>query len=219
MSTVLLTRPASDSALLAAQLAENDIESVICPVIHIRHLTVPHLPPADALILTSRHALHAARGVESPCYVVGENTANLARKNGMHVARTASTAEALAPLLPQTARLLYLSGENISYDFSHPCLTRVAVYEAKAAEALSQQAIRALQAGQITGAAFYSARSARLFHQLLHKEGIGNQLKNAVAYCMSAAVAQECDQSLWHRIAIAQQPDAEAMLTLLLQEK
>lgn len=216
MPTVLLTRPQQDSDTLAAELTEHGISCIISPVIAIiPHAFSPVDMPVDAIILTSRHALHAAKDMKAPCYIVGANTAQAAQAHGLHVAAQAETAEELAKLLPTNKTFLYLSGAHISHPFDHA--KRVVVYSAQAQTILSQDALNAFRKHQLSGVVLFSARSAMLFCDLIQHYGLEKEIRHLNAFCLSNTVAQHCNALAWKRICVAQAPSQHAMVELLSQ--
>lgn len=218
MFTVLLTRPQQDSNALADRLAEHGIASIISPVIMIKPHTVT-LPdaPIDAILLTSRHALHAVAGLTMPCYAVGAQTALAAQQCGLHVAAQAETAEALLPLLPANKTYFYPSGAHISHDFEPFTITRAVAYSAEAATMLSAPALHAIRNRTLDGVVLFSARSARIFSELLTQHGLQEQAGNLNVYCLSGAVAQHCNALKWKHIYISSAPTQQAMVELLAQ--
>ena len=86
--TVLLTRPAPDSAAFAAALTERiAVPVVVSPLMRIvTDGTLPNMDDVDGVIFTSRNGVRAYRelnGPARPCYCVGPGTAEEARAAGM----------------------------------------------------------------------------------------------------------------------------------------
>ena len=229
MSCIWLTRPQADSASIAAALTARGIASCIAPVMRIAPL--PFEPPAaapDALLLTSRHAVPALprHWQHLPVFCVGTATAEAVRAQdfrNLHVGP--GDLLQLLPLIVQTLTngqsLLYLSGEDIQLDPA-PLLamqqihcTRIAVYEAVAEAMLPSFLRMRLEAGDITGAAFFSARSARLACRLLVEEGLAAHAAQMDAYCLSLPVAEAAGALPWRRVHASHTPSREAMLEMI----
>lgn len=220
MRNLILTRPQADSSALANTLQTHGIPTIISPCLNIELYSIAvDAADIDGVILTSRHALHAATGISAPCYVVGEHTATLAVKNGLNVTHVAATAEALAAALPHSGQLLYLSGEHVSTDFTEATqadIKRVVTYTAHAAETLEASAIDALHKSAVDGVVFYSARSAEVFGVLLESAALSHAAENLTAYCISLNTAASCAALPWGDVRIADAQDGQAMMELLL---
>lgn len=223
--TLWLTRPAEDSAALAAALT---LPSIIAPVMEIVPIavTLPNKKP-DALVLTSRHAAYAIPNAwhALPVYCVGEATAEAARAKGCNYVQIGkSSALDLLPLIHAQqkagSRLLHLSGEEVKIDLvpllalHHIQLERSIVYTTKPA-ALPDAFWPILRTGSITGAVFYSPQSARFAMQLLGAEIA--HLSQATAYCLSLDVAHAAAAMLFQRLLTCPVPTHTAMLELLSQ--
>ena len=63
-------------------------------------------------------------------------------------------------------------------------------YHAVAADTLDEACVHALKEHKITGASFFSPRSATLAMDLLKQYGLTDLMANIDAYCLSLAVAQ-----------------------------
>ena len=120
MATLLLTATAPVSQALAPKLERLGHQVIIHPLLKITPLAfTPPTPLPEAILITSRYALPAARAhLNLPLYVVGEHTAKLAKSQGHEIAHIAKTAKAIEPHLP--ANTHYLRGRDISYEFSLP---------------------------------------------------------------------------------------------------
>jgi uroporphyrinogen-III synthase len=213
---LLLTRTEQDNRLLAEMLAQKGHQPIFAPLLHIRQ--VPHQLPAGSpqdIILTSRHAVPVAASYHTArFYVVGEQTALGLRQNGCsHIVAEAPDAARLLPLLADDGRdYLYLSGKDIRCDFAqalnNSAVTRIVVYDAAAETTLQEDALHALQHGEVDGALFFSPRTAEIFHHLYPQT-----LSSMTAFCLSAAVAEVCEShGEWGNIIVADQPTLAAML-------
>lgn len=124
MMRVLVTRPECGARRTAERLTELGAEPVLLPLTRIDPLPFPDEFDAsglDAVAATSANALrHAAPDLlaaiaRPPCFVVGEESANAARRRGLLDVRVgdgdaAGLARLLASTLPRGGRLLYLCG-------------------------------------------------------------------------------------------------------------
>lgn len=222
--TVLLTRPQADNTTLAKQLAALDIATVESPLLTIIPQTASPLQNTpDALLVTSRHAVHACSAYpDIPLYAVGEQTAALAAASGCRViAAHAPDAAGLVAHLPQGhCRIAYLSGDFIRFDFAAALplaeIERVITYKSIAATSLTPAAQAALNAGHVDSAVLYSPRSAEIFAALL-PEKFRNRLS---VYCLSPAIAETCAATGgWKAIKTSTEPTQAAMIELLAKHK
>ena len=85
---VLITRPGEDGTALAEVLKTNGVETVIEPLLAIKHINGPFVDvnTVQALLLTSANGVRAlARRTDRrdlPVYAVGDATATTARREG-----------------------------------------------------------------------------------------------------------------------------------------
>ena len=233
---LLITRPAVDAAILAERLTALGHEALIEPMLTITALpfTLPNTPIA-AIILTSQHAVRTLRGhirslglKDVPALCVGEVTATAARKAGLcKVVEGGGDAKSLvtsmiAALNPRTDTgiVLHVRGRHARGDIAgelrrHGFDAReIIVYEAMAATNLSQEIRHAIAGHALDGVLFLSPRTANIFCELTANAGLGPQLDNITAYCLSDAVAAEL-ASLQMQIIVARKPRLSALLELL----
>ncbi|MFM9890334.1 MAG: uroporphyrinogen-III synthase [Rickettsiales bacterium] len=228
---IWLTRPAADSAKLAARLS--NFPTLIAPVTTIEHaaLSVPEKP--DVLLITSRHA--AAFLAQMPpdwrelaVYCVGIATATAVRAQGFTNTHTAGgdVMSLLVQLkkLPAGTRLLYLAGTDRRVDVSallsaHSIQVQVLeVYRAAALSSLGQPAAKALAAGGICGVVFFSPRTAKIACHLMMQAGLADEAKRINAYCLSLAVAHAAGALPWRGVHACHVPTANAMVELIASQ-
>ncbi len=226
MSALWLTRPAADSERLAQAL--HPIATIIAPLMVIEscEATLPAEIP-DAILLTSRHAAHALRAEWShlPVYCVGTATADTARAQGFtHVILGDGDVLSLLPMIAQMLNnktLLYLSGEDVSVDVATLLASqsvkveRVIAYRAVAATELPIEITDAFNNNSITGAVFYSARTAEIANALISEAGLAEAIHNTDVYCLSLTVAEKVAALPWRRIHVAHIPTSDAMATMI----
>ena len=228
MSTLLLTRPADDSAAMKAELAGEGVHCLISPMLEIQPIATQPAGTPDILVASSRHAFTALHTIppawqNAALYVVGEQTAQAAAQAGLtQSASIAATMQALLTSLrrdyaEKTPNALYLRGEHISLSPAEALpdiqWQELICYRANAAEAFSGEAKAALAGDVPLAVAFYSARTAQIFQQLLDARAA--QTPPLSAYCFSDQVAQALEANRWQGVHIAAFPNQEAMLALL----
>jgi uroporphyrinogen-III synthase len=230
---IWLTRPHEDSENFAAELALHHIPALIAPVVHIAHLPLASLPDLpDALLVTSRHATQALATLPTawrtlPTYCVGAATANYARDFGFnHLTPGTGDVTSLLPRLiselSSGSTILYLAGEETRADV--PTLLhargihvqRITVYRAIAETVLAPELLTAMQAGSISGAAFFSPRSAAITCELLAKAGLADDVRTINAYCFSLNVAKAAGILPWKALHSCHAPTRRAMRELII---
>jgi uroporphyrinogen-III synthase len=227
---VLVTRPAEDARRTAERLARLGHEPVLAPLTEIVETGAP--PPAgtfDGLVLTSAHAVPAARRVPLPdgaaAFAVGRRTAAAAREAGFGDVRVAEgDAAALAALvartLPPGARLLHVTGRHRkaepdrSLRAAGHAVQVWEAYEAAARGRLPDNLPPLLRAGAIDAVLHYSRRSAALLVDLCAREGLGSSLRAPSHVCLSADVASAL-VALGVEPVVAARPDEDALLEAL----
>lgn len=225
---IWLTRPAADSARLAARLS--NVPTVIAPVIAIEHGAPPLPDKPDAVLLTSRHAAGYLARVpaawrELPVYCVGPATGNAVRAQGFtHIHSGSGNVMGLLEQLrqlPPGTRILYLAGSERRVDVAnllsaHAIHVEVLeVYRATALATLGQPAAKALAAGGICGVVFFSPRSAKIACHLMMQAGLADEARRIDAFCLSPAVAQQAGLLPWRAQHVCPAPTTQAMVELI----
>ncbi|MGD9543159.1 MAG: uroporphyrinogen-III synthase [Methylocystis sp.] len=225
-----MLRAADDAARTAEKLRALDCAAVISPVLEIA-ATGAVIPCGDfdAAIVTSAKGVafagDARRLGTIPLHVVGEKTAEAARKLDVHPDIVAGSAEAILPLLlarygRRPAHFLYLAGRDRQPVLEaglraagHDVLT-VEVYEARAARALTDEAISGVAARRLIAALHYSRRSAEIFLKLAQDAGLADALRDMTHFALSEHVAAPL-RTLGLNAQVAAKPDEEHLLSLL----
>jgi uroporphyrinogen-III synthase len=233
---LLVTRPGEDAPSLVAALETMGHEVVTAPLLTIRFEQAPVIPEKDyqAVLITSANGARALAGRPEltrlrslPVLAVGEASAEAAREAGfMRCEPAEGDVGALAALVrrrltPQGGPLLHIAGSITAGDLRGDLaadgfeVERAVLYEAVAASHLPCAAARALRAGELDGALFYSPRTARSFATLIREAGLEQTLRPLAAYCLSAAVAGALRDLPFRTVSVADEPSQAAMLRLL----
>lgn len=231
----LVTRPRAQAEMLAVLLAGQGVEAVIEPLIDIveRTASLPDLAGVQAILCTSANGVRALarasgeRGVA--LLAVGDATARAAHAAGFRdVASAGGDVADLARLArqclrPDKGKLLHVAGSEVAGDLAGLlgsagfAVERVALYEARAAEALSPETARLIERGEIDLALFFSPRTAAIFARLVAAAEIADGLTAAAALSISAAANAALGDLPFRDRAIAATPTQAAMLALITQ--
>lgn len=234
---LILTRPQADSEGMAAQLTQQGIASLICPMLaiiynpnvnaHLALLTAARRK-LECVLLTSRHsvaALPAPKAFASlPIFAVGEATARAAAAQGwLGSTNVAPSFEDLLPHLrahPYTGgAALYLRGNDITATPElhlpqwkwHSIIT----YSAQQQHKLTPDVAHAIGGDLPLWIALFSVRSAQAFEAALPAA----PRAPLHALCLSQKVASTLEHSTcWHSKCVADNPTQAAMLTLIRQQ-
>ncbi|MEO1543704.1 MAG: uroporphyrinogen-III synthase [Pseudomonadota bacterium] len=242
---MLITRPLDDGAPLAQVLGERGHTSVLSPLLEIDPCPNARgtCDAARAIAFTSRNALKVVSGWPEfdrlkrlKVFCVGPKTAELARDLGFsEVAGWSPTAETLASdmaevlgraeVMPESPSgpIVHFAGADVAGDLVGSLSNhgfdakKVVVYRAGAAKALTQDAVSALNAGQIDGVLLYSPRTAKVFCNLIGRAELQNTLNNVHACCLSDNVATSLGdmRGAFARVAVAEKPNGKEMLALI----
>jgi len=232
----LVTRPLEDADGLAHTLRARGHTVTVDPLMSI--VLHPEAPVTrtglQALLVTSANGLRAimARAdfpewLKLPLFAVGPTTAAMARMAGFaRVQEAGGDVLSLTELVKQELAadggpLLHVAGTVSAGDLKGALkregfwVERAVLYEAKPAEALSQETIEGLTSGEIKAVLLYSKRSAEIFADLCHLAGLQGALKNLNAYCLSANAAAPLQGIGLPAIHIASAPNETDLLALI----
>jgi uroporphyrinogen-III synthase len=230
----LVTRPRAEAAVLAEALAARGVAALLEPLLEI-HYRDPGQPLAttgiQAVLCTSANGVRALARVcperDVPLLAVGEATAARARSEGFSEVHSAAGAVgdlvelASRSLRPQGGRLLHVAGSLVAGDLSGDLrargfeVERVVLYEARPVAALSAATVRALAAGIVDVALFFSPRTAAIFVRLAESAGLAEAMRHIAAISLSAAADAALDRLRWRARLVAARPDQPALLAAL----
>ncbi|MHB8883936.1 MAG: uroporphyrinogen-III synthase [Methylovirgula sp.] len=232
---ILVTRARDEAKRTVEKLAGLGHQAVVSSVLEMAPTGMqwPH-GVMDAVLATSAQAfelgdfapewpLPEARRL-LPLFLVGSRTLEAARQCGfVGEAVLAADVKELAGIviakMQAPARLLYLAGRDRKSDLEISCkeagldILVVEIYEACAAETLSDEAINAMIKGQIDAVLHYSRRSAEIFLALAQAAGVDPIFLHHMAISADAAAPLQAVGMLL--VAIAAEPNEQALLALL----
>jgi uroporphyrinogen-III synthase len=226
---LIVTRPVEDALPLKQKLEALGHQVVLSPVLVIAPLSgvVIEDRPYASLIFTSANAIRAIAAhplltklKKIPAHVVGPQSAQAAEAAGFNDVRVAGgSADTLArhmiaTLDPNDGTILYISGRDSAVDLAGRLRTadfavnRVIAYEAQPAASLSP----GVKSGA-DGVLLYSPRSARIWVELVERDGLGGIARAMPHLCISTNAAAALPQTYVKRIA--SESSEEAMLALV----
>lgn len=228
----LVTRPRAEAAELAEALAGRGVAALIEPVIDIHYRgEAPDLAGVQAVLCTSANGVRALARVSPqralPLFAVGAATAARARAAGFGEIHGAGGAVAdlvglvCRQLRPGSGRLLHVAGSVVAGDLAGDlrargfAVDRAVLYEARPAAALTAPTVRALAAGAVDVALFFSPRTAAIFARLADRAGIAAALRRVTAISISAGADAALDPLGFRARQIAGRPDQPALLAEL----
>lgn len=240
---VLVTRSMEDAAPLAARLEAEGFTVIIEPLLRIRFLegAGPDLSGLQALTFTSangvRAMVHAVADAQGPdakykdlaVFAVGRATAEAARAAGFsHVTSADGDVGALARLIigacaPAAGAVLHVAGKARAGDLMGALqgagldARRAVLYEAVAAQTLSDSLRRDIEADGIGAVLIFSPRTAELFVSLMTDAGLAPLARGMCLVALSPAVAEAAAVLPWGAVKVAEVPEQEALLTALAQ--
>ena len=231
---MLVTRAEPDAAETAARLDALGITPVIAPLLEraTLHTSLPDGQGFAALALTSSNALRALeeRGALDrfralPVFAVGDRTAEAARAAGF--SRVTSGGGTLAHLVEEiaaaglTGPVFYPTARHQSGDLAQELapfgimVVAAKVYEMRAASHLGADILAGLEDGTIGAALLYSKRTSEVFADLARALPAPIRARLGLL-CLSEQVAAPLMEAHFTRIALADYPSEEAMMTLAL---
>ena len=228
---VLITRPEPGATATSRLVHALGWDAVVAPMLALqpRPSRLPDFAGIQSVLVTSASALPSlpADYHRVPLFAVGDATAGAARQRGFAMVSSASAdAAALARLVAQSCRpdvgpLLLASGVGQGAALTEALrasgfrVHRRAVYEARPLTRLPAVAQRALDAGTLRAALFFSPATARAFARAVSLEGSCNRLETVEALVISGTTKAAISPLPWRRIRVASHPNQEELLALL----
>jgi uroporphyrinogen-III synthase len=228
---ILVTRPLEDGQEIAARLAERGHQALLAPLLEPRFRDGPlleqggELENVQALLATSANGVRAfirrSARRDLPVFAVGPQTAQQARAAGFSDVRSAGgDAKALADATRRWASrqgiLLHVCSEDAPGGLAESLaadgfsVRRSQLYAIEPATHLPFEAETALRQGALDAVMFFSPRTARIFGALADTL----PTESLTALCISPATAQALTSSRFAKLAVAEQPNQDAMLAL-----
>jgi uroporphyrinogen-III synthase len=233
--TLIITRPKEDAVELAEALAEKGHHCIIEPMLNIEPVlsnqkklksVLQHKP--QTILVTSRYALSVFARVSKtrdiPILAAGTATASHAKALGFRVKATGGgTARSLVVLAkklctPEKGPLLYIRGADITIDIARALkqdgftCDSVILYRALTAKAFSKKLCSAVTQGKVTGALFFSDRTANAYVKLAQKYKLTDAHEGVTAFSISHNIAHTLGKLPWKDVLTATLPTTKSLL-------
>ncbi|HVU20464.1 MAG TPA: uroporphyrinogen-III synthase [Rhizomicrobium sp.] len=225
---VLITRPEEDAMRIAEVLKSRGHEPVIAPLLQTNFHDGPEvsLEGVQAILATSANGVRAlvrrSKRRDVPLFAVGPQTDEEARARGFTAVRNANgDSKALAAATrawasPEKGALLHVKGAE--GDGTLAALLKAQGFDVRtlvlydvADIGLREDARIQLANREIDAGLFFSARSARIF-----KEVVADlPLQTVMAVCISAATAAALAPLTFRSVRVASAPNQDALLDCL----
>jgi uroporphyrinogen-III synthase len=225
---VLITRPEEDAVRIAEVLKSRGHEPVIAPLLQTNFHDGPEvsLEGVQAILATSANGVRAlvrrSKRRDVPLFAVGPQTDEEARSRGFTAVRNANgDSKALAAATrawasPEKGALLHVKGAE--GDGTLAALLKAQGFDVRtlvlydvADIGLREDARIQLANREIDAGLFFSARSARIF-----KEVVADlPLQTVMAVCISAATAAALAPLTFRSVRVASAPNQDALLDCL----
>jgi len=235
MSSVLLIRPIDDALPLAKVLRSKGIEPLLYPLFTPRLLSVPLPKDPQAFIITSKNALRALEEHKdlrkTPLYVVGEQTAQLAKEMGFPTILSAfGTSQELTQLIlsnahPHKGVLWHLSGERVKGNIVQELrakgfkAARKIVYYIEEIDHVNPSLFDDLQNQRVSHVMFFSPHTTQVFINLMKKNRLEEKTSQMIALCLSQDIALKAMVLEWEEIWISSGPTTQNMVEYFNEKK
>lgn len=238
MRQILVTRPKEDFKRTADNLAQLGFEALSAPMMDFNQIlfSMPEMAEVAALIFTSANGIRAVKDRAEfkamACYVVGAQTAKLAAECGFEIlGQGAGNVSSLCEVIAQDylARgfdkpLLHISGVhqagNLSQSLAELSIAthRLQAYEMQKVADIAVDIEQRLESQTIDAILLYSARSAKIFIEIMKNRQILQKISDIPVFCLSKNIAEALGKPYLTHIYFVDQPDEDALLALM-QEK
>ena len=218
--TLLITRPLEDAALLADCLQDMGYRTFLEPLLE------PDLSRARTCPLSAHKAL-ATSDRSAQIFAVGDGTASLAGELGFtRVASAGGDVHDLFALVrsawcPEDGRLLHVAGKTLAGDLVGMLsaegydVVRDHMYDVRTPAEFTPELVDAFVRDDIAAVLLFSPRTAMTFADLVARAGIGTQIRNCYAICLSNAVRDRVSGLSWRGMPVAGSPTQDALIEVL----
>ena len=231
--TLLITRPLEDATPLADHLQAMGYRTFLEPLLEpdLSRARTCSLSAHAAVLLTSRNGARAfelaTKDRSAQVFAVGDGTALLARELGFTgVASAGGDVHDLFALVrsawrPEDGRLLHVAGKTLAGDLVGMLsaegydVVRDHMYDVRTPAEFTPELVDAFVRDDIAAVLLFSPRTAMTFADLVARAGIGTQIRNCYAICLSNAVRDRVSELSWRGMPVADSPTQDALIEVL----
>lgn len=183
----------------------------------------------DIIIITSRNSLRTLSHLNNntkkhELIILGKSTYLLAQEKGFSTCKYAGkNLEELCKYIKshyKDRELVYLSGEivteELNYKNCNAYINRIIVYKTAPADNLSINFKENILKNNFSGVIFFSKESARIFCELLKKEGLQPYLGNLYAFCLSPEISKSLSSYGFKATMYAKNPYMNAIIKMIV---
>lgn len=235
MDKILITRPQEDFGRTADSVTQLGFEAISAPSLLFETLDFDHVELEDyaALVFTSANGVRALKNHKNmnqlACYVVGKNTAKVAKQLGFEVlVQGDNDVVSLAEKIEIDYRdrgfskpLLHISGTHMAGNLSKILAEklivteRIQAYIMQEVNEVSPRLNAAIKEGKIAAILFYSTRSAKIFIKNMQKHGLLSKIFEIPTFCLSKNIADAVARPYLKNIYFVNRPDEAKLLKLM----
>ena len=227
---ILLTRPLEDCSNLIHRFKELGHTVSHLPVIKIKKVNYHEIIFKDysAIIFTSSNSIKYLNldsvNKTIKCFCVGSSTEKVARSLGFqNVISSNGTVRALKELILQShdqkeGRLLYVSGQTISFDLDNELsnegyeITRVINYSVDYNDDINSDIIKQLKKSIPDIVFIYSENSAKSFLNIIKKYHLIDSWMNSNLMCIGDKTSSVLNEVKWKKIFLFNPGEEEFLL-------
>ena len=227
---VLLTRPLEDSIDLIKKFKDKGFTVSHLPLIKINKLDYPKLNSSEykIIVFTSSNAIRNIDTKDfdkkSLCFCVGDATEKTAKQKGFFNTFSAGgNVKNLRELILQnlekkTEKILYVSGELVSYDLDKDLIKeglnvqRLINYSVSHVEDLSSDFLKELKKKIPDIVYIYSQNSAKSFLNLIKKYELDDYWKKTNLMCIGEKTSSVLNELKWKKIFLFNPGEEEFLL-------
>ena len=202
---ILVTRPDKQAKEFAQELIKRNFTPIISPLLEISLKKTEEIDSnrqVDSMthiLITSCNALHALAPLDKnvKIYTIGESTFNKIKElSFINVHLLGKDVEELKKNLNRQEKILYFSGDQLSYDFIYfPNVRREIVYYSKFIVDPNQEFFTFFSTKEPKIITLFSLRTARNLVYLIRKNNLQHNCHNIILVCLSKKIlaAQEIE--------------------------
>ena len=214
---VLLTRPLEDSIDLIKRFKDKDITVSHLPLIKINKLDYPKLKSSEynVIVFTSSNAIRNLDtkdfNKKSLCFCVGDATEKTAKQKGFYNTFSAGgNVKNLQELILQnlekkTEKILYVSGELVSYDLDKDLklsgfkIKKIINYTSRKITNLNSESLDLIKKYPPDITLIYSKRSAESFDEIARKYSLSELMTQCTVMCISKKIEEFLKSKGWKK--------------------